>query len=607
MKRLRHKLLSLILASAMLLAIIPAPVFAAESEMVLRVSQVSAVAGSTVQVKLELENNPGLAALKVKVAFDDVLTLTDVAFNSGMGGQYQNPQTYASPVSLTWYNGAENFTGKNTTFATLTFQVSESATAGEVVDLVVTYNPSDVYDITETDIALNVINGSVTVLDCVPGDINGDGVTNLKDLSRLFQYLADWDVIVNEPALDTNGDGSVNLKDQSRLFQYLADWDVELYPKVNKACDHVLTAVEAKAATCEAEGNIAYWYCDKCKGYFSDANAATKIQLADTTKAKLPHTEISYSEPGYLPGTKCSVCGEIIKPSLPASGNVRAVEYDLANGDSYLQGLIDKGVLTNPNPQYISNTETYLLNHPKVDGYKFLGWYDLSDGEAAQYYKELIPGDNTKKLYAHWSLEPYTVQFKSNLSPIDSIPYTVNTGVVLPPPPKVSNYVFAGWSDKDGNMFTEDAIPVGTTGNITLTANWISERNKTITKNVLGDPLIYEDGENGVLYFAYEIGRVENVPLQVIHDFGYLSSDGPDRSWEETYSITTEASMVEAYGKVISEATTKSSNWTLSDGWSQNTSVDKEWLEQRARLSKKVQANAANFISARAQVDLPPL
>ena len=49
-----------------------------------------------------------------------------------------------------------------------------------------------------------------------------------------------------------------------------------------------LKHIDAKAATAAEEGNIAYWYCDGCKKYFSDAAAAKEITKADTVTAKLP-------------------------------------------------------------------------------------------------------------------------------------------------------------------------------------------------------------------------------------------------------------------------------------------------------------------------------
>ncbi len=60
------------------------------------------------------------------------------------------------------------------------------------------------------------------------GDVNSDGKVDRKDLSRLAQYFARWQVEVDMVAADTNGDGNVDRKDLSRLAQFFARWDVEL-------------------------------------------------------------------------------------------------------------------------------------------------------------------------------------------------------------------------------------------------------------------------------------------------------------------------------------------------------------------------------------------
>ena len=43
-------------------------------------------------------------------------------------------------------------------------------------------------------------------------------------------------------------------------------------------------------------GNIAYWYCDGCKKYFSDKDGTKEIAKADTVTAKLPPK----SQPGMV-------------------------------------------------------------------------------------------------------------------------------------------------------------------------------------------------------------------------------------------------------------------------------------------------------------------
>ena len=192
------------------------------------VDTVTSAVGKTVEVTIALKNNPGIASMKLKVDYDETaLALQSVQYNSTVGGQSQQPQTMASPVTLNWYNGSANSNG-DYIYATLVFLVKNTASAGDS-DITVTYDSEDVYNLDNTNIDFAVQNGQITIVDHIAGDISGDGAVNNKDLSLLFQYLSDWDVTVNEVALDVNGDGKVNNKDLSLLFQYLSDWNVEIY------------------------------------------------------------------------------------------------------------------------------------------------------------------------------------------------------------------------------------------------------------------------------------------------------------------------------------------------------------------------------------------
>lgn len=66
-------------------------------------------------------------------------------------------------------------------------------------------------------------------IEFTPGDINGDGDVNLKDLVTIAQVQAKWtDVTYVSYALDTNGDGQFTLDDVFFFAQYLAGWSVVL-------------------------------------------------------------------------------------------------------------------------------------------------------------------------------------------------------------------------------------------------------------------------------------------------------------------------------------------------------------------------------------------
>ncbi len=62
----------------------------------------------------------------------------------------------------------------------------------------------------------------------LPGDVNGDGKVNVRDLGWLQQHLNGWDVNVTVPFADVNADGNINVRDLGMLQQYLNGWKVEL-------------------------------------------------------------------------------------------------------------------------------------------------------------------------------------------------------------------------------------------------------------------------------------------------------------------------------------------------------------------------------------------
>ncbi len=74
----------------------------------------------------------------------------------------------------------------------------------------------------------NVCGETREVPDVLPGDVNGDGKVNVRDLGLLQQHLNGWKVTVADAACDVNADGKRNVRDLGLLQQHLNGWDVEL-------------------------------------------------------------------------------------------------------------------------------------------------------------------------------------------------------------------------------------------------------------------------------------------------------------------------------------------------------------------------------------------
>ena len=81
---------------------------------------------------------------------------------------------------------------------------------------------------------------------------------------------------------------------------------------------HDLKKVEAKAASCTAEGNIEYYRCSVCSKLFGDANGTQEIAAADTVIAKTAHKlnkveakAATAESEGNIEYYTCADCGKL--------------------------------------------------------------------------------------------------------------------------------------------------------------------------------------------------------------------------------------------------------------------------------------------------------
>ena len=155
------KVLSIFIMLAMLSSIVVLPAAAAET-VALTVSNVTAQPGEEVTVTISVANNTGLASLVFDVAYDSVLTLTNVTFNPAFGAYATAPTPYRNPEPITMISPLSDIT-TNGIFVTLTFKVSEKAAFGYQANVTVMFNADDIYDGNFDTVPMSVINGAVTV------------------------------------------------------------------------------------------------------------------------------------------------------------------------------------------------------------------------------------------------------------------------------------------------------------------------------------------------------------------------------------------------------------------------------------------------------------
>ena len=144
---------------------------------------------------------------------------------------------------------------------------------------------------------------------------------------------------------------------------------------------------------------------------------------------------------------------------------------------------LDGGTNAEENPATYTVENAVTFAAPTKAGYTFKGWVD-ANGDPITGIAAGTIGD--VEVTATWEIIKYTITYDpegGTTDPSIVVEYTVNDTVPLSTPTK-PGYTFDGWVDAEGNKLTE--IPVGTTGDITLTATWTAIKYNIIYNGLDG-------------------------------------------------------------------------------------------------------------------------
>ncbi|MCL2641988.1 MAG: dockerin type I domain-containing protein [Candidatus Bathyarchaeota archaeon] len=201
------------------------------------VSSTAGRAGGEVTLTVSLMDNPGIASYSLTMKYPSEL-LTFVRADNGdvldFNFGYVTSVAGQVSVSATSKDGADVATG--TTLFTVTFKIADNVKDGVIIDedaglVLGTFRSIDAVESGGKRISCNFHQGQIEVRPTtLYGDVNGDGVVDFLDVTRLLRCL--WEVTDLTPCYavnaDVNGDGVVDFLDVTRLLRYL--WEVDPSP-----------------------------------------------------------------------------------------------------------------------------------------------------------------------------------------------------------------------------------------------------------------------------------------------------------------------------------------------------------------------------------------
>lgn len=187
------------------------------------VKNVNAQPGETIEVPVCIENNTGIASVRMKLTYDpDALTPTGVEPGNLSGGaQVASNAGQTGEYYILWSN-AEDVAGDGS-LVNVIFTVSESISVGESSEISLSYEEGDICNEAHDDLSVKVKPGNVFIKDILLGDVYEDEKLNSHDILLLQQYMTELAEFSRHQMKlgDMDEDGDVTMKDVVALAKAL--------------------------------------------------------------------------------------------------------------------------------------------------------------------------------------------------------------------------------------------------------------------------------------------------------------------------------------------------------------------------------------------------
>ena len=312
--------------------------------------------------------------------------------------------------------------------------------------------------------------------------VDGVNVTNISTGDNVTLYAV-WEINTYTITYHLNGGTTTNvgtytvedrvtLSDAEKLGYTFTGWSGDS------------TGVIAQGTTGDLEitanfaANTYRIILDKNSGEGQEQVIQTAYDM-DTVLPETPYTKLGYTFKGWSTSANNDTVTYSDKQNVTnISTGIDVTLYAVWEANSYTVTYNPNGGSVNPTTKTVTYNSIYgELLVPVRKGYTFTGWYTSVEGGTKIESTTTITILNDQTLYAHWTVNSYTVTYDANGGTVSAEPKTITYGSPygeLPTPTRNSDdYAFAGWyTSAEGGTRIESTTILDNDSNHTIYAHW---------------------------------------------------------------------------------------------------------------------------------------